>query len=54
MKKTYISPSTRVLHFLAESMLASSPGLKDELGGEDQFSTDRNDWDAPEWATDEE
>ncbi len=49
MKKTCISPSTRVLHFLAESMLAASLGLKDELGGEDQLSTDKNDWDAPKW-----
>ena len=54
MKKTYQTPSMRVLHFQTESILASSPNLKDELGGDDQLSTDRNDWDAPEWATDEE
>ena len=54
MKKTYQAPSIRVLHFQTESILASSPELKDELGGEDQLSNDRLGWDNPEWATDEE
>lgn len=53
MKKTYQSPSSTIFTYMAESMLATSPGLKDELGG-DQLSNERSGWDAPEWAADED
>ena len=35
MKKTYQSPNSIVYTYVAETLLAASPGLKDELGGED-------------------
>lgn len=53
MKKTYQSPSSTIFTYMAESMLATSPDLKDELGG-DQLSNERSGWDAPEWAADED
>ena len=33
MKKEYQSPKTMVYTYVPEAMLASSPGLNDELGG---------------------
>lgn len=55
MKKTYLRPQTLVYDYVSESMLANSPGLKDELGGDDQLSNERySGWDAPEWAENEE
>lgn len=53
MKKTYQSPSSTIFTYMVESMLATSPGLKDEFGG-DQLSNERSGWDAPEWAADED
>ncbi len=55
MKKIYQSPSATALHIYAESMLAQSPGLNNELGSDDQLSNEKNSsWDAPDWAADEE
>lgn len=54
MKKTYQTPYSTVYAYMTETMLATSPGLKDELGGDDQLSNDRSGWDTPEWATDED
>lgn len=54
MKKTYQSPSSTIFTYMAESMLATSPGLKDELGDDGQLSNECSGWDAPEWAADED
>ncbi|MDY5666880.1 MAG: hypothetical protein SPF85_06385 [Alloprevotella sp.] len=55
MKKTYLAPQTHVFAYVAENMLATSPGLKDELGNDDQLSNERNSgWDTPEWVVNEE
>ena len=55
MKKEYQSPKTTVYTYVPEAMLASSPGLNDELGSEDQFSNERDaGWDAAAWNETEE
>lgn len=48
--KKYIKPQAYVLNFCMEQMIATSPGLKDELGDGDQLSNERSEWDAPEWS----
>lgn len=54
MEKKYISPASTVFCYEMEhEMLLSSPGLKDEIGGE-QLSNEHSGWDAPEWAAEEE
>ena len=55
MKKEYQSPKTMVYTYVPEAMLASFPGLKDELGGEDQLSNERDaGWDTAVWDETEE
>lgn len=55
MKKEYQSPKTMVYTYVPEAMLANSPGLKDELGSEDQLSNERDfGWDAAAWNETEE
>ena len=50
MKKEYQSPKITVYTYVPEAMLANFPGLKDELGGEDQLSNERDfGWDAASW-----
>lgn len=53
-KKTYQAPTSAAYTYVAESMLAASLELKDELGGDDQLSNDRSGWDSPEWTNDED
>ena len=55
MKKEYQSPKTTVYTYVPEAMLASSPGINNELGGEDQLSNERDaGWDAAAWDETEE
>ena len=54
MKKQYQSPSATALRIYAESMLAQSPGLNNELGKDEQLSNDKSGWETPDWAADEE
>lgn len=56
MKKEYQSPKTTVYTYVPEAMLANSPELKNELGGEDQLSNERDatGWDAAAWNETEE
>ena len=53
MRKTYNRPQSTVYALVANSMMAQSFELKDEIGG-DQLSNDRSGWDSPEWAEEEE
>lgn len=54
MKKTYQSPRSTVYTYVAETILAASPGLKDKFGGEDKLSNECSGWDNPEWTNDED
>ena len=55
MKKEYQSPKTTVYTYIPEAMLANSPELKNELGGDEQFSNERDaGWDAAAWNETEE
>ena len=55
MKKEYQSPKTTVYTYVPEAMLAGSPGLKKELGNEEQLSMVRDaGWDAAAWNETEE
>ena len=56
MKKEYQSPKITVYTYVPEAMLASSPGLNDELGSEEQLSNERDatGWDAAAWNETEE
>lgn len=55
MKKEYQSPKTTVYTYIPEAMLANSLELKNELGGEDQLSNERDaGWDAAAWNETEE
>lgn len=38
---------------MTEKMLALSPEIKDEVGG-DQLSNEQSGWSSPEWVADEE
>ena len=50
MKKEYQSPKTTVYTYVPEAMLATSPGLYDELGNKEQLSNERDaGWDAAAW-----
>lgn len=54
MNKKYVSPESTVFSYQMENgILQTSPGLKDELGG-DQLSNERSGWDSPEWASEED
>lgn len=55
MKKEYQSPKTTVYTYVPETMLTTSPGLKNELGNEEQFSNERDaGWDVAAWNETEE
>lgn len=53
MKKNYQTPQTTHYYLHTETMLASSPYLHPELGG-DQLSNQQSAWDASQWSTDED
>lgn len=48
--KMYVQPQSTSFQLRMERVVASSPGLKDELGDDDQLSNNRSGWDIPEWA----
>lgn len=55
MNKKYLSPQSSAYSYEIESsILTTSPGLKNELGGDEQLSNNQSGWDEPEWVTDEE
>lgn len=55
MNKKYISPKSAAYSYEIESsILLSSPGLKNEVGGDEQLSNSQSGWDNPEWVSDEE
>lgn len=51
--KKYVKPQSTTITLDMELMIATSPGLKDELGSEEQLSNNRSGWDNPDWAEDE-
>lgn len=51
--KKYIKPQAFSVHLRMEQMIATSPGLKDELGDGDQLSNEHSGWDNPEWANED-
>lgn len=53
MKGTYQAPLSKQINLHLDTMLASSPELHPELGG-DQLSNQQTTWDEPEWNTDED
>ena len=53
MKKTYQQPQSTCINVQTEGMMATSPGLKDELGG-DQLSNKQGGWDSAAWDEEDE
>lgn len=53
MKKKYQKPQSICIKLQPEALMATSPGVKDEAGG-DQLSNKYEGWDSAAWNEDEE
>lgn len=51
--KKYKKPQSIEVRLQMEQLIATSPGIKDELGGEEQLSNQLSGWDNPDWAEEE-